>query len=335
MQPAIYGFAGERLSADERDFFRDADPAGYILFGRNCRDRAQIRALTDELRALHGRDRLPILIDQEGGRVARLQPPVWPAFPTAERFADLYQVAPVSAIEAARANAQAIATILHEVGINVDCLPLLDVRQAGAHDIIGDRALGSEPMQVAALGRAVIEGLRDGGVVGVVKHMPGHGRSMSDSHVELPVVTAGEEELERDIEPFRTLRGAPMGMTAHVVYTAWDAQRCASLSPKVIGEIIRGRIGFDGFLMSDDLGMHALQGDFADRARGVVAAGCDVALHCSGDMAEMQAVASGLGTMGEASLARLERAMATIGGSAPVTSYEEAAAKRDALLAYA
>jgi beta-N-acetylhexosaminidase len=335
MQPAIYGFAGERLSADERDFFRDADPAGYILFGRNCRDRAQIRALTDELRALHGRDRLPILIDQEGGRVARLQPPVWPAFPRAERFADLYQVAPVSAIEAARANALAIATILHEVGVNVDCLPLLDVRQAGAHDIIGDRALGSEPMQVAALGRAVIEGLRDGGVVGVVKHMPGHGRSMSDSHVELPVVTAGEEELERDIEPFRTLRNAPMGMTAHVVYTAWDAERCASLSPKVVGEIIRGRIGFDGLLMSDDLGMHALQGDFADRARDVVAAGCDVALHCSGDMAEMQAVASGLGSMSEASVERLERAMATIAGSAPRTSYEEAAAKRDALLAYA
>ena len=335
MQPAIYGFAGERLSADERDFFRDADPAGYILFARNCRDRAQMRALTDELRALHGRDRLPILIDQEGGRVARLQPPVWPAFPTAERFADLYQVAPVSAIEAARANAQAIATILHEVGINVDCLPLLDVRQAGAHDIIGDRALGSEPMQVAALGRAVIEGLRDGGVVGVVKHMPGHGRSISDSHVELPVVTAGEEELERDIEPFRTLRNAPMGMTAHVVYTAWDTGRCASLSPKVIGDIIRGRIGFEGFLMSDDLGMHALQGDFADRAREVVAAGCDVALHCSGDMAEMRAVASGLGAMSLASVERLERAMATIAGSAPATSYEEAAARRDALLAYA
>lgn len=335
MQPAIYGFAGERLSADERDFFRDADPAGYILFGRNCRDRAQMRALTDELRALHGRDGLPILIDQEGGRVARLQPPVWPAFPPAERFADLYQVAPVSAIEAARANAQAIATILHEVGINVDCLPLLDVRQAGANDIIGDRALGSEPMQVAALGRAVIEGLRDGGVVGVVKHMPGHGRSMSDSHVELPVVTAAEEELERDIEPFRTLRSAPMGMTAHVVYTAWDAERCASLSPKVIGEIIRGRIGFEGLLMSDDLGMHALQGDFADRARDVVAAGCDVALHCSGDMAEMRAVASGLGAMREASVERLEQAMATIAGSAPSASYEEAAAKRDALLAYA
>jgi len=335
MQPAIYGFAGERLSADERDFFRDADPAGYILFGRNCRDRAQMRALTDELRALHGRDGLPILIDQEGGRVARLQPPVWPAFPPAERFADLYQVAPVSAIEAARANAQAIATILHEVGINVDCLPLLDVRQAGANDIIGDRALGSEPMQVAALGRAVIEGLRDGGVVGVVKHMPGHGRSMSDSHVELPVVTAAEEELERDIEPFRTLRNAPMGMTAHVVYTAWDAERCASLSPKVIGEIIRGRIGFEGLLMSDDLGMHALQGDFADRARDVVAAGCDVALHCSGDMAEMRAVASGLGAMREASVERLEQAMATIAGSAPSASYEEAAAKRDALLAYA
>lgn len=335
MQSAIYGFSGPRLTADERDFFRDAAPAGYILFRRNVEDRAQLRALTDELRALHGRDDVPILIDQEGGRVARMQPPVWPAFPPGERFADLYQVAPASAIAAMEANAQALAVMLREVGINVDCLPLLDVRQPGAHDIIGDRALGSEPMQVAALGRATIEGLRAGGVVGVVKHMPGHGRSMSDSHVELPVVTASAEELESDIEPFRTLANAPMGMTAHVVYTAWDAERPGSLSPVVIGEIVRGRIGFDGLLMSDDLGMHALSGGFDERARGVLAAGCDLALHCSGVMEEMVAVADGVGAMPEISRQRLARAMATVADATGAAPYEELAAKRDSLLAYA
>ena len=339
MQPAIYGLAGDTLTPDERAFFRDADPAGYILFRRNCLGPDQLRALTDSLRAIHGREDLPILIDQEGGRVARLQPPVWPEFPRAERFDALYQMAPASAIEAARANAQAIAVVLREAGVNVDCLPLLDVRQPGAHDIIGDRALGSEPMQVAALGRSVIEGLRAGGVVGVVKHMPGHGRSMSDSHVELPVVTATAEELEQDIEPFHTLRHAPMGMTAHVVYTAWDGDRPASLSPVVIGDVIRGRIGFDGWLMSDDLGMHALSGDFGARARGVLDAGCDVALHCSGDMTEMQAIASDIGEISPVSLDRRARAMATIGTevsplAAGDLAYEDLAAKRDALLSY-
>lgn len=335
MQPAIYGLSGERLTADERDFFRDADPAGYILFRRNCGDPEQLRALTDSLRAIHGRAGLPILIDQEGGRVARLRPPHWPEFPPGEAFARLYTVAPASAIEALRANAAAIASVLSGLGINVDCLPLLDVRQPGAHDIIGDRALGSEPMQVAALGRATIEGLRQGGVVGVVKHMPGHGRSMSDSHVELPVVRASAEELEVDIEPFRTLANAPMGMTAHVVYTAWDAERCGSLSPTVIGGIIRGRIGFDGLLMSDDLGMHALSGSFTDRARGVIAAGCDLALHCSGDMAEMVEVAEGVGAMTDKARDRLDRAMATIRDAGEGAPYDELVARRDALLAYA
>lgn len=335
VQAAIYGLAGPRLLDEERDFFKDADPAGYILFQRNCVDREQLRALTDELRSLHGRDALPILIDQEGGRVARLRPPAWPEFPKAERFSDLYRIAPASAIEAARANAAAIAAVLRDVGVNVDCLPLLDVRQPGAHDIIGDRALGCEPMQVAALGRAVLEGLREGGALGVVKHMPGHGRSMSDSHVELPVVTAGEEELEQDLAPFRSLNQAPMGMTAHVVFTAWDPERCGSLSPIVVGEIIRGRIGFDGFLMSDDIGMHALSGDFESRARGVLDAGCDVALHCSGDKAEMIAVASGVRPMEARSLERLERAMRAVSAEPTELSYEECAARRDSLLAYA
>jgi len=335
MQAIIYGLSGPALTDAERAFFRDADPAGYILFARNCVDRAQMRRLTDELRALHGRKTLPILIDQEGGRVARMKPPEWPAFPAAEAFARLYERAPMSAIEAARANAQAIALLLREVGVDVDCLPLLDVRQPGATDIIGDRALGAEPMQVAALGRAVLDGLRAGGAVGVVKHMPGHGRALVDSHKALPVVTASAEELETDIEPFGTLASAPMGMTAHVVYAAWDAERPGSLSPVVIGDVIRGRIGFDGFLMSDDLGMHALSGSQADRARGVVAAGCDVGLHCSGDMAEMEEIAAAVPALAEQGRERLDRAMATIAGAASVHSVDTLLEKRDALLAYA
>ncbi|HEX8669658.1 MAG TPA: beta-N-acetylhexosaminidase [Allosphingosinicella sp.] len=335
MQAAIYGLSGERLTPDERAFFHEADPAGYILFRRNCLDREQLRALTDSLRDIHGREDLPILIDQEGGRVARMRPPVWPEFPCAGRFAELYAKAPMSAIEAARANAQAIAVTLREVGINVDCLPLLDVRQPGAHDIIGDRALGEEPMQVAALGRAVLDGLRAGGVVGVVKHMPGHGRSLADSHKELPIVSASEEELETDIEPFRTLAGAPMGMTSHVVYTVWDRERPASLSDAIISGIIRGRIGFDGFLMSDDLGMHALSGGFDARGHGVVEAGCDAALHCSGAMEEMVAVASAVPQLSGEGRERLQRAMATVSGGGNVPSYEALADKRDRLLALA
>ncbi|HWL47427.1 MAG TPA: beta-N-acetylhexosaminidase [Sphingomonadaceae bacterium] len=335
MTPLFLGLAGFSLSEAERRFFASVDPAGYILFARNCRDRGQLRALTDSLRALSGRDDLPILIDQEGGRVARLAPPEWPAFPKAAAFGALYDVAPASAIEAARANAGAIAATLVEVGINVDCLPLLDVRDPAGHDIIGDRAFGAEPMRVAALGRATIDGLRAGGVVGVVKHIPGHGRAAADSHVGLPVVEADDAALERDLEPFIRLRAAPMAMTAHVVYSAWDAARCASLSPVVIGTIIRERIGFDGLLMSDDIGMQALAGDFGARAAGVLAAGCDIALHCSGDMAEMEAVAGAAGTIGAAAHARLDRAMASVAEAAAAPPLAALVEKRDALLAYA
>ena len=333
MRAAIYGLAGPELTPGERAFFGEADAAGYILFKRNCASQAQLLALTDALRDLSGRDDLPILIDQEGGRVMRMQPPEWPAFPAAEMFARLYLAAPSSAIEAARSNARAIALTLKACGINVNCLPLLDVRQEGAHDIIGDRALGSEPMQVAALGRAVLDGMASAGVVGVVKHIPGHGRALADSHKELPVVTATSEELESDLEPFERLRAAPMGMTAHVVYTAWDPDFPASLSPTVIGDIIRGRIGFEGWLMSDDLGMEALSGDFGTRAGGVVAAGCDVALHCSGDMAEMVAVAAAVPAMSPEGEARLARAMATTLVADDGADFAEAVAKRDALLA--
>jgi beta-N-acetylhexosaminidase len=334
MQAAFYAPSGLELTPDERAFFRDADPVGYIVFRRNIESREQLRALTGELRALHGRDDLPILIDQEGGRVARMRPPEWPAFPAAEIFARLYEKAPMSAIEAARANAAAIAVLLAEVGVNVDCLPVLDVRQPGATDIVGDRALGSEPMQVAALGRAVLDGLASGGVVGVIKHMPGHGRALVDSHKEMPVVGASEAELEIDLEPFRTLNRSPMGMTCHCVFTAWDPERPASQSPKVVAEVIRGRIGFDNFLMSDDIGMHALAGGFAERARGVMEAGTDAVLHCSGVLEEMVAVAGAVGELTMLGLERLDRAMAGVAGAAECPPYAGLAEKRDRLLAY-
>jgi len=335
MQAAIYAPAGPELTPDERAFFRDADAAGYIVFRRNCVDQQQLLALTDSFRDISGRPDVPVLIDQEGGRVMRMRPPNWPSFPAADAFARLYLAAPSSAIEAARSNARAIALTLRSCGINVNCLPLLDVRQEGADDIIGDRALGSEPMQVAALGRAVLDGMASAGVVGVVKHMPGHGRALVDSHKELPVVPASAAELEQDLEPFERLASAPMGMTAHVVYTAWDPDFPASLSQTVIGDIIRGRIGFEGWLMSDDLGMEALSGDFRSRAAGVVAAGCDVALHCSGKMEEMVAVANAVPAMSAEGEARLARAMATVLVEDDGIDFAEAVAKRDALLALA
>lgn len=333
MSPVIYGLSGAELTFDERRFFRDADPAGYILFKRNCETRAQLRALTDDLRALSGRDDLPILIDQEGGRVARMQPPEWPAFPAPGVFDALYELAPVSGMEAARANAKAIALTLAEVGINVDCLPLLDVRTPDTHVAIGDRALGSDPIRVASIGRHVIEGLREGGVVGVVKHMPGQGRAVVDSHHQLPRVDADDDALAIDIKAFERLNDAPMGMTGHVMFPVWDAERCATMSPVIIEQIIRGRIGFDGLLMSDDLDMKALSGDVSARALTCVEAGCDLALNCWGRMDEMIAIAGKLPAMTDAASARLVRAMATI---APVTDFAELPdliAKRDALLA--
>ena len=335
MQAAIYGPEGLELTREEKRFFRDAEPAGFILFRRNCADPEQLLRLTDSLRELTGRTDLPILIDQEGGRVARMRPPVWPAFPAAERFAHLYQAAPSSAIEAVRSNARAIGLMLRSCGINVDALPLLDVRQEGATDIIGDRALGSEPMQVAALGRAVLDGLSSAGVVGIIKHIPGHGRALVDSHKELPVVPASAEELEIDLEPFERLASAPMAMTAHVVYEAWDPERPATLSPIVIRDIIRGQIGFGGLLMSDDIGMEALYGDTAMRAAACVAAGCDVALHCSGVFEESVGIAGALPPLSTEGEARLTRAMATRFTDGEGMTLAEAIDTRDQLLALA
>jgi len=332
MTPAIFGFSGPRLTDDERAFFRDADPAGYILFGRNVETREQLRALTDELRAVHGRERLLISIDQEGGRVARMKAPEWDAFPPGEAFANLWDVAPASAIEAARANAEALGLDLAEVGITVDYLPLLDVRQPGAHDVIGDRALGCEPMQVAALGRAVLDGLARAGVTGCVKHMPGHGRAGADSHKELPTVTASEAELELDLEPFRTLADAPMGMTAHVRYTAWDAHNPGTQSAFVINEIIRKRIGFAGLLLTDDIDMEALSGTVPERSERAIAAGCDIVLNCWAKMDDMVGIARRLPTMSEATNDRLTAALNGTRATHKGADRAYLIAKRDSLL---
>lgn len=331
MIPAIFGLSGSVLTDAERSFFREVDPAGYILFGRNIETRAQVRALTDELRAIHGRDRLLVTIDQEGGRVRRMKEPVWPFYPAGEAFDRLYDLAPASAIEAARANAQAMGMDLAEVGITMTHAPVLDVRQAGAHDVIGDRALGSEPMRVAALGRAVLDGLARAGVAGTIKHMPGHGRSMVDTHKELPTVTASEAELELDLAPFRKLADAPSGMTGHLIFTAWDAANPATLSPFVIETIIRQRIGFDGLLFTDDLDMEALSGTVPERAARAIAAGCDLALNCWAKMDDMVGIAKALPSLPPKGHERLERALSAATRKADA-SQAELLAKRDALL---
>ena len=335
MIPAVFGLSGLTLTDDERAFFRDSDPAGYILFGRNIDNREQLRRLTDDLRSLDGRSDLPILIDQEGGRVARMKSPEWPAFPSGAAFDALYERAPASAIEAARLNAMALAAMLSEVGITVDCLPLLDVRQPGASDVIGDRALGSEPMRVAALGRAILNGLQDGGVVGIVKHIPGHGRALLDSHKELPVVTALDRDLQTDLAPFAALRDAAMAMTCHVVFTAWDAERPATLSPLIIDSVIRQRIGFHGLLLSDDLDMDALSGNVPSRAVDAIAAGCDIALNCWGKMDDMVGIANALDPISTVSRARLEGAMDRISGRGDDRAFATLVDQRDALLAMA
>jgi beta-N-acetylhexosaminidase len=331
MTPAIFGLSGPVLTDDERRFFRDADPAGYILFGRNVQTRAQLRALTDALRAIHGRERLFVCIDQEGGRVARMKPPEWPAYPAGAVFDRLYDLAPVSAMAAARANAQALGLDLAAVGITVDCTPVLDVRQPGAHDVIGDRALGSEPMRVAALGRAVLDGLALAGVVGVIKHLPGHGRAQADSHLELPTVTADTAELERDLAPFRALAQAPVGMTGHIRFTAWDAEHPATLSPFVVQHVIRRQIGFDGLLLTDDIDMAALSGTIPERSVRALAAGCDVVLNCWGRMDDMLGIASALPAMSRQTAARLERALTSLPEPASLPQ-AQLVETRDALL---
>ncbi|NTZ42233.1 beta-N-acetylhexosaminidase [Altererythrobacter sp. SALINAS58] len=335
MTPAIFGMSGARLTDDERDFFRDSVPAGYILFGRNCVDREQIRALTAELRALHGQDDLFICIDQEGGRVARMKPPEWTRFPAGEIFDRLYQVAPASAMQAARLNAHALGLELAEVGITVDCHPPLDIRWPGGHDVIGDRALGAEPMQVAALGRAILQGLADAGVAGCIKHMPGHGRSNTDTHKSMPTIEASAEELAIDMQPFRALNHAPIGMTGHLLFTAWDTENAATLSPTIIENQIRGHIGFDGLLLTDDIDMQALSGTIPERSSRAIAAGCDLVLNCWAKMDDMTGIAAALPQAGAKTRERLRAALEGTGAREGPPDKAELLAGRDALLAAA
>lgn len=312
---AIYGCAGATLSDGERDFFRAADPVGFILFQRNCATPEQVRALVDSLRASVGRADALVLIDQEGGRVQRLKPPHWPAYPPAARLAALGE----RAGEAVWIGARLIADDLARLGITVDCLPVLDIPVAGADAVIGDRAYGTDPARVAALGQAACAGLLAGGVLPVVKHIPGHGRATVDSHHALPRVEAARALLETsDFAPFRALADMPLAMTAHIVYTAIDDQQPATLSRRVIDEVIRSGIGFDGLLMTDDLSMRALGGSFAARAQAALEAGCDVVLHCNGDMAEMAAIAGATPPLGAAARARLDRAQARRGAAQPL-----------------
>jgi len=290
MTPAIFGLAGTMLSADERDFFKESEPFGFILFGRNVEQRSQLRAVTDDLRSLTGRDQLPILIDQEGGRVARMQAPEWLAYPPAAIFEALYARDPLRGLEACALNFEALALDLAEVGITVTCAPVLDVPVAGAHDVIGDRAFSQNPDHVSALGEACLTGLRNGGVEGVIKHIPGHGRSAVDSHKDLPRVSASDAELASDLLPFHALSGALMAMTAHVIFEAWDVDQCATLSSFIINEVIRKKIGFDGLLMSDDLDMKALSGEIGELALASQRAGCDVVLNCWANMTDMVSI---------------------------------------------
>ena len=308
----ILGCAGKTLSAEEAAFFRDVRPWGFILFKRNIGTPGEVRALTASLRDCVGSDAAPILIDQEGGRVQRMGPPHWPSYPAGGRYGLLNG----SATAIARLGARLMAHDLAEVGINVDCAPVLDVPAPGSHDIIGDRAYGSNPDSVAEIGRAVAEGLIAGGVLPVMKHIPGHGRAACDSHHGLPVVEASLDALSaQDFRPFRVLADLPMAMSAHVVFTAIDPDRPATQSAAVIREVIRGVIGFDGLLMTDDLSMHALTGTFRDRTEAAFTAGLDIGLHCNGAMDEMRDVAEAAPALdgraaqrAAAALARLDRA---------------------------
>jgi beta-N-acetylhexosaminidase len=330
----VLGCSGECLNAFERDFLPAADPVGFILFRRNCRSPDQVRKLVASLRECVGREDAPILIDQEGGRVARLRPPHWRLYPSAARLASL----PNPLCEtAARLGARLIADDLEQLGITVDCSPVLDLPDSGTDPVIGDRAYGNEPEGVARLGRAVCEGLLEGGVLPVVKHIPGHGRARVDSHYACPVVETGRDELSRtDFVPFHGLASMPWALTAHIVYMTIDPTAPATLSRGVIAEVIRGEIGFDGVLVSDDLSMQALGGEIGDRARQALAAGCDLALHCNGDPGEMESVVAAAAPISDRTAARLARAEATRRRSTAEDFDRRAAeAEFDALLASA
>jgi beta-N-acetylhexosaminidase len=305
----ISGCAGHQLTENEQAFFRDSQPWGLILFKRNVDSPDQVKALTASFRDIVGRRNAPVLTDQEGGRVQRLGPPHWRKYPPARRYGELFDKEPLAGLRTARLIARLMAEDLVSVGINVDCLPVLDVPIEGSHDVIGNRAYGTVPEKVAVLARAAMQGLLSGGVLPIIKHMPGHGRAVTDSHQALPVVAASKKELEAsDLATFAAFADAPMAMTAHVVYQAFDREWPATQSRKII-RLIRKQLGFDGLIMTDDLSMKALSGSMADRVVRAIEAGCDVMLHCNGDFAEMQAVAKASGELKGRAMRRARSAL--------------------------
>lgn len=310
----ITGLAGTNISLDERRFYRDVQPAGVILFRRNVADKDQLKRLVAVVCDAVGRQDFLVLIDQEGGRVQRLKPPLARLLPPGDAYARLYQSEAERGKEAAFLVARLCAEELLAYGITMNCAPVADLRIEGAHDIIGDRAFGTEVAQVATLAREVANGLMAGGVLPVIKHIPGHGRAMADSHFALPVVDTPRAELSAtDFAPFKALADVPAAMTAHVVYTAVDERAPASTSEIVTRDVIRGEIGFDGLLMSDDLSMKALRGPMRKRAAAVIAAGSDLALHCNGDMPEMWEAAAGVPSLDGPAARRFAAACAKAG----------------------
>ncbi|CCE06018.1 putative sugar hydrolase/Beta-N-acetylhexosaminidase [Bradyrhizobium sp. STM 3843] len=327
MRAFITGVSGLSLSTAEREFIRDSRPWGFILFKRNVQSPAQVTALVHELRDAAGRVDAPILIDQEGGRVQRLGPPHWPVYPPGAIFSRLYDIDSAHGLRAAWLSARLIADDLGQLGITVDCLPLADVPVADADAVIGDRAYGETPDKVAAIARAVTDGLAQGGILPVLKHIPGHGRATADTHFRLPTVDTPESELDAtDFAAFRPLSDLPMAMTAHVVFSAIDPAHPATTSATMIERVIRGRIGFQGLLMSDDVSMNALAGSIAERTRAIIAAGCDVVLHCNGTLDEMQAVVAETPELSGIALARADRALAA---RKPAVALDRAAARAE------
>jgi beta-N-acetylhexosaminidase len=308
----ITGVSGPELSATEREFIRSERPWGFILFKRNIETPEQVIILVQELRKVVGEPDAPVLIDQEGGRVQRLGPPHWPVYPPGAAFGTLYDIDRALGLSAARLSARLIAADLAELGITVDCLPLADLPVVGADAVIGNRAYGTEPAKVAAIARAVTQGLEQGGILPVLKHIPGHGRATADTHFRLPEVDTAKTELERtDFAAFQPLADLPMAMTAHVVFSALDPAHPATTSATIIEQVIRGVIGFQGLLMSDDVSMNALSGSIAERTRAIFAAGCDVVLHCNGDLDEMREVAAETPELSGKALERAGRALAS------------------------
>jgi beta-N-acetylhexosaminidase len=330
----IVGCAGKELTPEETAFFRAEQPWGFILFKRNVDTPDQVRKLVDALRATVDRADAPVLIDQEGGRVQRLGPPHWPRYPAGRAYGRMAGNDPLLRRELTRLGARLMAHDLWKLGINVDCVPVLDVPVPGAHDVIGDRAYATDPADIAVMGRAAAEGMIAGGVLPVIKHIPGHGRAGADSHLALPVVDTPHAELSRtDFVPFRHLADMPLAMTAHVVYSAIDPDHPATTSRRMLRQVIRGEIGYDGLVMSDDLSMKALAGDFGARTQAALSAGCDVVLHCNGDMAEMKPIAGATPELKGAAKRRARAALGRISHVPEPFDPVEGRARLDAALA--